>query len=152
MFEKKFNVLATLQGFEPRGTVLSERAAAWENLLKTTRWNGPLTFYPGSIVTDITNETLEAAQWHKQSASEKNITSSSDDFDDPLGPSLEFETDERAYGGLNEDEDDDVSGRIVFERPHFVKPNKIVGIGRKNFFCNNPSKLYRYNFYLLTFI
>lgn len=82
---------------------------------------------------------MEAAEWHKLSNVDKNVTGNIDAFEDPLGPSLELETDERAYGSIPED-DDDVSGRIVFERTHYAKPNKIFGIGRKNFFCNNPSE------------
>ncbi|KAM7300142.1 protein dispatched homolog 1 isoform X1 [Ixodes scapularis] len=34
-------------GFEPRGTVLAQRATAWNNLLAGSSWNGPLSMYPG---------------------------------------------------------------------------------------------------------
>lgn len=36
-----------LLGFEPRGTVLAQRATAWNNLLAGSSWNGPLSMYPG---------------------------------------------------------------------------------------------------------
>ncbi|XP_054720432.1 protein dispatched homolog 1-like [Uloborus diversus] len=136
------NFKEPLLGFEPRGTLLSQRATAWQNLLKSTSWNGPLTFYPGSIVTDITNETLEAAQWQKLSKSGKNVTNNSNEIEEPVGPWLQLETEERDFGHLDED-DEDSSGRIVFERPsHHSKPNKIFIVERKNFFCNNPSRDY----------
>ncbi|XP_064490316.1 protein dispatched homolog 1-like isoform X2 [Ornithodoros turicata] len=36
-----------LLGFEPRGTVLAQRATAWNNLLSSPSWNGVLSMYPG---------------------------------------------------------------------------------------------------------
>ncbi|XP_015919103.2 protein dispatched homolog 1 isoform X1 [Parasteatoda tepidariorum] len=124
-----------LLGFESRGTDLSKRATAWHNLLKSTSWDGPLTFYPGSIVTDISNETIEAAQWRQSSS--KNGTPAAESS----GPWLEFETDEQNYGSLHKEDD---SGRIVFERPPSpnIKLTKIPTLEGKNFFCNNPSRDY----------
>lgn len=37
-----------LLGFEPRGTVLAQRATAWNNLLSASSWNGLLSMYPGT--------------------------------------------------------------------------------------------------------
>ncbi|GFU20331.1 protein dispatched homolog 1 [Nephila pilipes] len=128
-----------LLGFEPRGTVLSDRSTAWINLLKSTAWNGPLTFYPGSIVTDITNDTLEKAQWQKE---DKKSSNNSEKDEETVGPWLELETEERSYGSLH-DVAEESAGRIVFERTSLgLKPGKILIVERKKFFCNNPTRLY----------
>ncbi|UYV74673.1 DISP1 [Cordylochernes scorpioides] len=37
-----------LLGFEARGTLLSQRATAWKNLLTSSGWTGTLTLYPGA--------------------------------------------------------------------------------------------------------
>ncbi|XP_075530029.1 protein dispatched-like [Dermacentor variabilis] len=35
-----------LRGFEPRGTVLAQRLAAWKNLQAASTWGGMLSMYP----------------------------------------------------------------------------------------------------------
>ncbi|GFQ84472.1 dispatched-like protein 1, partial [Trichonephila clavata] len=99
-------------GFEPRGTILSDRSTAWVNLLKSTRWNGPLTFYPGSIVTDITNDSLEAAQWQKEG---KKSGNDSEKGDETVGPWLELETEERSYGSLHDSAEESEGGLFLNE-------------------------------------
>ncbi|KFM82675.1 Protein dispatched-like protein, partial [Stegodyphus mimosarum] len=126
-----------LLGFEPRGTPLSQRETAWQNLLKSTRWNGPLTFYPGSIVTDITNETLEAAEWRKISQNERNGTNETENGDVPW---LDVETEEVSYGRTVYDEVNS-SARIIL-RPGSLKPSKTLVAEQRNFFCNNPTRNY----------
>lgn len=58
-----------LLGFEPRGTVLAQRATAWNNLLSSPSWNGLLSMYPSpqdlpkatSVPTPATSVTAPAA-------------------------------------------------------------------------------------------
>lgn len=38
------------QGFESRGATFSSRLSAWNNLMDASKWNGPLTFMPSSII------------------------------------------------------------------------------------------------------
>ncbi|GIX95119.1 protein dispatched homolog 1 [Caerostris darwini] len=126
-----------LVGFEPRGTVLSERGTAWHNLLKSTSWNGPLTFYPGSIVTDITNDTLG---WQGE-GEDGGANDTGRAEEGAAVPWLELEAEEREYGSVRTSQA--AEGKVVFERPlHGLTPDRIVVVERKTFFCNNPIRGY----------
>ena len=59
-------VFFPFQGFECRGTVLSQRATAWENLLRATRRTGPLVTNPLEAVP------FKTAKNQKEMARKKN--------------------------------------------------------------------------------
>ena len=46
-------LLCSLQGFETRGTEISQRTVAWDNLMEESRPSGSLIIDPSELITKV---------------------------------------------------------------------------------------------------
>lgn len=131
-----------LLGFEPRGTELAQRTTAWKNLFESTSWNGPLTLYPGRIVSNSHNSTSQVSPWEKLMKGGNGKAEDNTSAEDSVSTWLELETEEQNLDHMLEKGELDVKHTLFHRGFGHRKPQRITPLGTNKFFCNNPSRDY----------
>lgn len=140
-----------IQGFESRGTVLSQRATAWIHLENHSAHDGSLTTYPtkeddvsynrignlsyqsfSEFAIELNNRTINVTSENHSKSERHNFYAS---------PWTILENEDDILNADNSNRNDDITFGIIREKEIQNHQNQYVP-GKNEFFCNDPERDY----------